>query len=79
MNLSYTDKKNNHSNVLFKYYLNIILISIDGKSREGVHSDLKSRGFRVGHCHVLDIIRKKKKDNQDLYSLELKLTGILLA
>ena len=30
MNLSYTDKKINYSNVLFKYYLNIILISIDG-------------------------------------------------
>ena len=39
MNLSYTDKKINYSNVLFKYYLNIILISIDGKSREDVNSD----------------------------------------
>ena len=39
MNLSYTDKKINYSNVLFKYYFNIILISIDGKSREDVHSD----------------------------------------
>ena len=47
-----------------------IQILINEKSREDVHSGQRSRGFRVGHCHVRNTIRKKK----DLYSLRLTAT-----
>ena len=31
-----------------------IQISINGKSREDVHSGQRSRGFRVGHCQIIN-------------------------